>query len=298
MSINGVFLSYINHYEKVKTRFMSNKQRIFISHSYNDRNIADLIANKLINEGLEVMSGDNIQVGDSYFEEIKYLYESSEIVLVLLSESLFRNERFHFEFPRFFFEEARKRKVTIIPILIEKCNIPNDFLEYDIFNLTNNFEKGLEKIIQKLKVIPEISFDHFTPQLFEEFTYDLLKEFGFKNIKRESNSADKGIDFMSEYYSTNPFGIKKRETWIVEVKYYREARFSINAIKQLVELYKYVGKEDAKILLVTNSLLTSVAEEYLQEIRNFSHIDIDLLDGLILKKLVSRRKRLLNKYFL
>lgn len=278
---------------------MNKKQRVFISYSYNDKQVANLITDKLLNEGIDVVSGiDKIQAGHSYLEEIKYLYESSEIILVLLSESLFRNDKFQFEFPRFFFDEARKRKVTIIPALVDKCNIPSDFLEYEIINLTTNFDKGLEKIIQKLKVIPEISFENFQPREFEEFIYDFLKEYGFKNIQRERITNDRGVDFIGEHFSTNPFGIKKRETWLVEVKYYREERFSISSIKQLVETYKYIGKEDAKILLITNSLLTSAAEEYLEEVRKYSNIDIDLLDGLTLKKLISRKKRLLTKYFL
>lgn len=278
---------------------MNKKQRVFISYSYNDKQVANLITDKLLNEGIDVVSGiDKIQAGHSYLEEIKYLYESSEIILVLLSESLFRNDKFQFEFPRFFFDEARKRKVTIIPALVDKCNIPSGFLEYEIINLTTNFDKGLEKIIQKLKVIPEISFENFQPREFEEFIYDFLKEYGFKNIQRERITNDRGVDFIGEHFSTNPFGIKKRETWLVEVKYYREERFSISSIKQLVETYKYIGKEDAKILLITNSLLTSAAEEYLEEVRKYSNIDIDLLDGLTLKKLISRKKRLLTKYFL
>lgn len=278
---------------------MNKKQRVFISYSYNDKRVANLITHRLLNEGIEVVSGiDKIQAGHSYLEEIKYLYESSEIIIVLLSESLFRNDKFQFEFPRFFFDEARKRKVTIIPALVEKCSIPSDFLEFEIINLTTNFEKGLEKIIQKLKVIPEISFENFQPREFEEFIHDLLKEYGFKNIQREQLTNDRGVDFIGEHFSTNPFGIKKRETWLVEVKYYREERFSISSIKQLVETYKYIGKEDAKILLITNSLLTSAAEEYLEEVRKYSNIDIDLLDGLTLKKLISRKKRLLTKYFL
>lgn len=278
---------------------MNKKHRVFISYSYNDKQVANRITDKLLNEGIEVVSGvDKIQAGHSYLEEIKYLYESSEIIIVLLSESLFRNDKFQFEFPRFFFDEARKRKVTIIPALVDKCSIPSDFLEFEIINLTTNFDKGLDKIIQKLKVIPEISFESFQPREFEEFIYDLLKEYGFKNIQREQITSNRGVDFIGEYFSTNPFGIKKRETWLVEVKYYREERFSISSIKQLVETYKYIGKEDAKILLITNSLLTSAAEEYLEEVRKYSNIDIDLLDGLTLKKLVSRKKRLLTKYFL
>lgn len=278
---------------------MNKKQRIFISYSYNDKNVANKITDRLLNEGIEVVSGiDKIQAGHSYLEEIKYLYETSEIIIVLLSESLFRNDKFQFEFPRFFFDEARKRKVTIIPALVGKCSIPSDFLEFDIINLTANFDKGLEKIIQKIKVIPEISFEGFHPREFEEFIYDLLREYGFKNIQKEQISNDKGVDFIGEHFSSNPFGIKKKQTWLIEVKYYREERFSISSIKQLVETYKYIGKEDAKILLITNSLLTSAAEEYLEEVRKFSNIDIDLLDGLTLKKLVSKRKRLLTKYFL
>ena len=278
---------------------MNKKHRVFISYSYNDKQVANRITDRLLNEGIEVVSGiDKIQAGHSYLEEIKYLYESSEIIIVLLSESLFRNDKFQFEFPRFFFDEARKRKVTIIPALVDKCSIPSDFLEFEIINLTTNFDKGLEKIIQKLKVIPEISFESFQPREFEEFIYDLLKEYGFKNIQIEQITSDRGVDFIGEHFSTNPFGIKKRETWLVEVKYYREVRFSISSIKQLVETYKYIGKEDAKILLITNSLLTSAAEEYLEEVRKYSNIDIDLLDGLTLKKLVSRKKRLLTKYFL
>lgn len=278
---------------------MNKKHRVFISYSYNDKQVANRITDRLLDEGIEVVSGvDKIQAGHSYLEEIKYLYESSEIIIVLLSESLFRNDKFQFEFPRFFFDEARKRKVTIIPALVDKCSIPSDFLEFEIINLTTNFDKGLDKIIQKLKVIPEISFESFQPREFEEFIYDLLKEYGFKNIQREQITSNRGVDFIGEYFSTNPFGIKKRETWLVEVKYYREERFSISSIKQLVETYKYIGKEDAKILLITNSLLTSAAEEYLEEVRKYSNIDIDLLDGLTLKKLVSRKKRLLTKYFL
>lgn len=278
---------------------MSKKQRVFISYSYNDKQVANQITDRLINEGIDVVSGiDKIQAGHSYLEEIKYLYETSEIIIVLLSESLFRNDKFQFEFPRFFFDEARKRKVTVIPAVVGKCSIPSDFLEFEIINLTSNFEKGLEKIIQKLKVIPEISFENFDPRYFEEFIFDLLKEYGFKNIQREQMGKDRGIDFIGEHFFTNPFGIKKRQTWLVEVKYYREERFSISSIKQLVDTYKYIGKEDAKILLITNSLLTSAAEEYLEEVRKYSNIDIDLLDGLTLKKLVSRKKRLLTKYFL
>lgn len=176
---------------------MNKKQRIFISYSYNDKNVANKITDKLLSEGIEVVSGiDQIQTGHSYLEEIKYLYETSEIIIVLLSESLFRNDKFQFEFPRFFFDEARKRKVTIIPALVEKCSIPSDFLEFDIINLTTNFDKGLEKIIQKIKVIPEISFENFHPRNLKRLFMTYYENMVLRTFKRKQYRTTKELTLL------------------------------------------------------------------------------------------------------
>ena len=137
-----------------------NRNRIFISYSHNDKEIAQRISESLERENIDVIIDyKNLSPGDNVFDQIRYMYESSETVIVLLSKSLFQSEFARYEFPKFFFEEARKRKINIIPILVERCQIPSDFLEFEIVNLTKNFESGLNKVVQKLKIIPEISFD-------------------------------------------------------------------------------------------------------------------------------------------
>ncbi len=275
------------------------KNRVFISYSHNDIEMAHRVSDALQREQIDVIIDyKDIRNGENIFDQIRYMYETSETVIILLSNSLFSSKYFQFEFPQFFFEEARKRKINIIPILIEKCQVPSDFLEFEIINLTNNFDKGLEKVIHKLKLIPEISFEHFSPYKFEEFTYDFLKAYGFKNIKREQKFDDKGVDFIAETYTKDVFGIPNKEIWMVEVKFYKEERFSINSLNQIISLYNYINKEDAKILLITNSVLTSVAQEYIENIKRENKLEIKVLDGVILKKLTAKRKRLLNKYFL
>ena len=276
-----------------------NRNRIFISYSHNDKEIAQRISESLERENIDVIIDyKNLSPGDNVFDQIRYMYESSETVIVLLSKSLFQSEFARYEFPKFFFEEARKRKINIIPLLIERCQIPSDFLEFEIVNLTNSFETGLKKVIQKLKIIPEISFDDFSPKKFEEFTYDLLKSYGFKNIKREQRINDSGVDFIAESFAKDVFGLPNKEIWMIEVKFYREERFSINSVNQILNLYQYFNKEDAIILLITNSVLTSVAQEYIDDVQRDRNIDIKVVDGVLLKKLVAKRKRLLNKYFL
>nr|WP_319571726.1 TIR domain-containing protein [uncultured Draconibacterium sp.] len=278
---------------------IENRNRVFISYNHQDSSIAHRISDSLERENIDVVFDyKDISIGENVFDQIRYMYQTSETVMVLLSESLFASDYFRFEFPKYFFDEARKRKVNIIPVLVEKCQIPSDFLEYDIVNLTNDFEKGLQRIVQKLKIIPEISFDMFSPMEFEEFTYDLLKAYGFKNIQREQRLNDFGIDFIAESFNKDAFGFPNKEVWMIETKFYKQERFSINSLHRIIESFHYINKEDARILLITNSVLTSVAEEYIQEVKRERNIDIKILDGAKLKKVVSKRKRLLNKYFL
>jgi hypothetical protein len=278
---------------------MNNRRnRVFISYSYNDREIAHKISDALEREQIDVfIDYKDISAGKNVFDQIRYMYESSETVIVLLSNSLFSSSYFQFEFPQYFFEEARKRKVNVIPILVEKCQVPSDFLEFEIINLTNNFEKGLQRVVQKLKIIPEISFDHFSPIEFEDFTFDFLKAYGFKKIQRDERINNREVDFIAETYAKDIFGIPNKETWMIETKFYREERFSINMLNQIIGLYQYINREDAGILLITNSVLTSVAEEYIKEAKRERNLEIKVIDGTLLKKLVSKRKRLINKYF-
>ncbi|MFZ4863982.1 TIR domain-containing protein [Sphingobacterium sp. Mn56C] len=275
------------------------RKRIYLSYSFQDKAKAEFIASHLHNTGFDVISDYRNISSDKYmFDEIRYSLQSSDFVLILLSKSLFESSYFKFEYSKDFFYHTRQRKVTIIPVLIEKCDIPSDFLEYELFNLTNDFEKGFEKLLKRIVAIPEISFENFSPAQFEELVFDFLKAYGFINIQREQRFNDKGVDFIAEYLAKNPFGQKKKEIWMIETKFYSEARFDIKAVKQIVDLYKYINKEDVKVLLITNSQLTSVVEEYLEDLRRGNFVDIDVIDGLLLKKFIAKRSRILNKYFI
>ncbi|WP_433763724.1 TIR domain-containing protein [Flavobacterium ginsenosidimutans] len=273
-------------------------KRVFLSYSLRDKDKAMLLANKLKNTGLEIITEyENISFGENIFDELKYLLQSNDFVIILLSKALFESSYFKYEFTKNFFQETKKRKISIIPVLIEKCNIPTDFLEYEIINLSSGFDKGLDKLLQRIKTIPEVSFERITPLEFEEIIFDLLQSYGFKNIIREDR-INRGVDFIAEYFSKNPFGQKRKELWMIESKFYSESRFDIRAIKKIVEQYKYINKNDAKLLLVTNSQINSVLEEYLNDVRRVYCLDIEVIDGLLLKKLIANKKRILNKYFL
>lgn len=273
------------------------QKKIFLSYSFVNKEIADKITTDLIENGLDVFEYNKLKPGQEIFEQLNYLFESSDTLVILFSKDLFESQYFKFEYPKEFFEITEKRKITVIPILIEKCFIPSDFLAYDLINLTNNYSKGIEKLIGKLKVSIDISFDHFNPMMFEDLVYDLLKEYRFFNIQKQAGSGDKGIDFIAEHFYSSPFGIKHRETWVVETKFYQESRVDLSTIKRLLDSYKYVSKDKTKILLITTSILTSIVQEFINDAQERFNVDFNVVDGLTLKKLISKKKRILKKYF-
>ena len=267
--------------------------------------MAMLIVDRLQSVGLEIISDHkDISCEINIFDGVKYHLQSSDFVLVLFSESLLQSKFFHSDYAQEFFQKAQQRKVFIIPVLIEKCNIPSDFLEFDFFDLKTNFDKGIGKLIDRIRTIdrvkfmPDVSFGELSHREFEELIYDLLKSCGFINIQREYEFNDCRVDFAAEYFQKNPFGQRRKELWIIETKLYSESRFDIKALKQVIGKYRYFNKRDVKLLLITNSQLNSVVAEYLNETIKSNNFEIEVVDGLLLKRLIANRKRIVNKYFL
>jgi hypothetical protein len=68
--------------------------------------------------GIEVFTDySQLRAGQEIFEQLNYLFESSDTVLILFSRNLFESDYFKFEYPREFFEITEKRKINVIPVL-------------------------------------------------------------------------------------------------------------------------------------------------------------------------------------
>lgn len=275
---------------------MNNKNRVFISYNYQDKLYADKISSTLINNNIDIFSDYSIKVGENIFEKLQYMYEASETMLILLSKNFF-NSKMALDESEQLFNLSLKRKITIIVINLDNCKVPNYLQNFLQINVHKNFDKGVEQIIEKLRRLPEINLNKFSPYDFEIFVSDLLKEYKFTNLILQHRS-DNNFDLIGNYWNKDPFGIKTKETWLIEIKYYGTDRFSLNSIKEIVSSYNINKKPNTKVLLVTNSILTSVAEDFLNKIRNEENIPIHILDGNAIKGLIARRKRLINKYFI
>lgn len=274
---------------------MSHRKKIYLSYCHSDREVALDIERRLREDNIEVLSSYDIDPGSNIQSNLRYVVESSDIILLVLSKDYFRSAYSEKELD-IFLNESKERKVSIIPVVIERCKIPWQLKNFNAVYLYNSIDDGVEKLKRQIYVISHVSFDDFSASEFEEFTNLLLKEYGFKNIRRNFSSSGYAIDFVADALTKNPFGFTQKETWIVEVKFYKNERFSINTIKQLFEYKRSMLPLDSKMLLITNSILTSVAEEYLGDIQKHENTQIEVIDGIKLKKLISRRKRLINEF--
>jgi len=273
-----------------------NNKRIFLSYNYNDKDQIDSIVHEFQKNSIDVwFEFKDLKSGINWNNEIRYQIESSDTLIVFLSKN-FINSKWSQEELAQFINESQKRNINIIPVALERVKVPNDLSNYSVLNLYNS-KDALNKLIYKAKTLSEITFDKFSPWDFENFIKDFLKEYGFTNIRHQEHSNDIVFDYKADYKRKSPFGINQIEHWLIEVKFYKKERFSINAIQQLIEYKRNLVPADLKLLLITNTIFTSVVEEYLKDFQKIENTQIEVIDGLLLKKLIVNRKNLLNKYF-
>ena len=74
-----------------------------------------------------------------------------------------------------------------------------------------------------------LSFEHLTPEQFEEFSYDLLNAIGFTNVVwrkgagRGITAADSGRDLEAQLLKKDIDNSTYVERWFVECKHVKEA---------------------------------------------------------------------------
>ncbi|MEZ5056336.1 MAG: TIR domain-containing protein [Saprospiraceae bacterium] len=272
------------------------RNRVFISYSWNDKEKVIPIVNSLQENGIEIfMDSINLEVGQDLKNSIRYNIEGSETIIVFFSKEFTKSKWAEFELSTAL-NELKKRNINIVPVTLDSFPIPEKLRKYQVINLSKP-TKGIDKLVQRLIRYKEVTFDDFDYQKFENLIFDFLKEYKFLNIERTSQTRDSGYDFKAEFKSKSPFGKIINEHWIIEVKFYKKERFSISSIQQLLSYKRQLLPADLKLLLITNSQLTSVAQEFLKEYQKIENTQVEVIDGQFLKNLISNRKRLLDKYF-
>ena len=267
---------------------------IFLSYSSYDNEKAKHVSSYLRNYNIgNIIDHESYVKNNNFIDDLRYNIHASDYVILFLSTNFLNSKYSMLELSESL-NELRMRKIKIIPIVIEKCSIPSDLLEFEIIDLSKSFDKGIKKLSEKLTIQKKIDFEQLDPLTYEKIVTLFLKEYGFQ-ILQSNDNHDFGVDYICEYFAKNPFGDKVKETWMIEVKFYKSERFSINNINKLYSYMKNNFSVNSKLLLITNSILNSAAIEYLQRIQYENENQITVIDGPTFERLIYRKKRLLKR---
>ncbi|MCD6260752.1 MAG: TIR domain-containing protein [Thaumarchaeota archaeon] len=128
--------------------------KIFISYSKVDKTMAERIANTLKQKGYVVWFDEwKIKVGDSIIDKINKGIVESDFLLVLLSKNSIKSKWVKEELNAAKMKEIAKRKVFILPVLLEDCEIPSLISDKRYADFRTSFSKGITEIMKTLEEV-------------------------------------------------------------------------------------------------------------------------------------------------
>ena len=99
--------------------------KVFLSHSNSDKSRVQRIKSDLETHHIECwIDEDKIPFGGSITEHIESGLSESDIIMVFLSKKSVTSRWVKVEWQAMFFNQINEKNITIIPVLLEKCDMP------------------------------------------------------------------------------------------------------------------------------------------------------------------------------
>lgn len=185
---------------------------VFISHNSKDKPVARQIAKVLIYHGIKPWIDEaEINVGDSLTEKIRDGLDNVDYVLALISKNSVDSEWVKREIDVASNKEIKGKKIVIIPVLVEKCDLPW-LLEGKLYiDLTTpgKLKKNLPALIKRFDV-------SYIDKKKNQFTvYELNPVQVIEKIERTKNEDE--LIFFLENIDNSDAELFYRDTFILVI---------------------------------------------------------------------------------
>jgi len=121
---------------------------VFISHSHQDKDFVDKLATHLIKANAHVwVDRWEIKVGESILNRVQNVIDGASAVLFVLSKASVKSEWCKKELSAGLMRELEEKSTIVLPVLLEKCQIPPFLKEKKYADFTKNFDTGLKDIV-------------------------------------------------------------------------------------------------------------------------------------------------------
>ena len=127
------------------------KMKVFISYSHKDKKFVDLLANKLIENGVEVWWDSNeLSIGNNIAEKIKNTIGRVDYFILVLSKNSYSSNWVNYELSATLLNEISRKETIILPVLIEDCEIPFSLKDRLFADFRYSFEDGFERLLRSI----------------------------------------------------------------------------------------------------------------------------------------------------
>jgi TIR domain len=124
---------------------------VFLSYSTKDLSIIEKIAERLRESDVTVWFDQHeILIGESILEKIEWGLNSSRLCLVALSKNYVTSHWAMQEFQTMFTRQIERGAITVLPVLLEQCDIPSILAKHRYADIRNDFEFGMTELIQTI----------------------------------------------------------------------------------------------------------------------------------------------------
>jgi hypothetical protein len=131
---------------------------IFISYSHKDSQFVDKLAHQLVQHDVRVwLDRWELHVGDSLISRIQQAITGASALLVILSKSSVSSPWCEKEMNSGLLRELEERRVVVLPVLIEDCQIPLFLREKLYADFRSDFDAGLQIVLESVAKISNMN---------------------------------------------------------------------------------------------------------------------------------------------
>jgi len=124
---------------------------VFISYSRTDKDFVDLLAANLIKAKAHVwIDRWELHVGDSLISKIQEAIQEASALIVVLSNASVKSEWCKKELNAGLVRELEEKRVIILPVLLEECEIPIFLREKMYADFRTNFDDGIGQVLEAI----------------------------------------------------------------------------------------------------------------------------------------------------
>lgn len=122
---------------------------IFISYSHENKEFVDKLAMQLVHRNVNVwLDRWELSIGDSIIDKVQEAVDGASALLVIMSKASISSEWCKRELSSGFLRELEEKRVVVMPVLLEDCDIPL-FARGKLYaDFRKNFDDGLSTVVE------------------------------------------------------------------------------------------------------------------------------------------------------